>query len=114
MTITPGCRARNQPGAGVQDDSLQTAGSLETPLRDATALAAAVRAGEAFAEDVLAESRSRADSAPFLCAFIQEDWDGAAIAAKEVDRRRARGRIRGRWPVSRSASKTSSPWQVCS
>ncbi len=64
---------------------------METALRDATALASAVRAGEASAEGVLAESRSRADSAPALCAFIQEDWDGAAIAAKEVDRRRACG-----------------------
>ncbi|CCQ47158.1 amidase family protein [Pseudarthrobacter siccitolerans] len=75
----------------MQDDSLQGTGPLETALRDATAIASAVRTGDASAEDVLAESRSRADSAPSLCAFIQEDWDGAAIAAKEVDRRRARG-----------------------
>lgn len=49
-----------------------------------------VRAGEASAEDVLAEARSRAASVPALGAFIQEDWDGAAVAAREVDRRRAR------------------------
>ncbi|MET1085566.1 MAG: amidase [Arthrobacter sp.] len=75
----------------MQEDSLQGTGALETALRDATSLASAVRAGEASAEDVLAESRSRADAAPSLGAFIQEDWDGAAIAAKEVDRCRARG-----------------------
>lgn len=37
------------------------------------------------------ESRSRAEAAPGLCAFVEEDWDGAATAAKEVDRRRAGG-----------------------
>ncbi|SLJ94886.1 amidase [Arthrobacter sp. P2b] len=74
------------------DDSLQGTGPLETALRDATALAFAVRTGEASAESVLAEARSRADAAPALCAFIQEDWDGAALAAREVDRRRDRGK----------------------
>ncbi|RKO26167.1 amidase [Pseudarthrobacter phenanthrenivorans] len=64
---------------------------METALHDATALAYAVRTGQASAESVLAESRSRADAAPDLCAFVEEDWDGAAMAAKEVDRRRARG-----------------------
>ncbi|MDQ0770216.1 amidase [Pseudarthrobacter defluvii] len=64
---------------------------METALKDATALASAVRSGKASAEGVIAESRSRADAAPALCAFIQEDWDGAAVAAKEVDRRRTRG-----------------------
>ena len=64
---------------------------METALRDATALASAVCTGEASAKSVLAEARSRAASAPALGAFIQEDWDGAAVAAKEVDRRRARG-----------------------
>ncbi|TLM86023.1 amidase [Pseudarthrobacter sp. NamE5] len=64
---------------------------METALRDAMAVASAVRAGQASAESVLAESRSRADAAPDMCAFIEEDWDGAASAAKEVDRRRARG-----------------------
>ncbi|WP_159824440.1 amidase [Arthrobacter sp. 9AX] len=64
---------------------------MHTSLRDATAVVSAVRTGQASAEDVLAESRSRADAAPDLCAFIEEGWPGAALAAKEVDRRRARG-----------------------
>jgi len=64
---------------------------MKTALRDATALASMVRAGEASAQEVLAEARSRVASAPALGAFIQKDWDGAAVAAKEVDRRRARG-----------------------
>lgn len=68
---------------------------METALHDATALAYAVRTGQASAESVLAESRSRADAAPGLCAFIEEDWDGAAITAKEVDRRRSRGKDPG-------------------
>ncbi|MFF1254633.1 amidase [Pseudarthrobacter sp. NPDC058329] len=68
---------------------------METAPRDATALASAVRTGEISAEDVLGESRSRADAARDLCAFIQEDWDRAAIAAREVDRRRARGKDPG-------------------
>ncbi|WP_461189382.1 amidase [Arthrobacter sp. Z4-13] len=91
MTRHRGSQARNEPGAGVQDDNLQAAGFVKTSLPDATALTAMVRAGEASAQDVLAEARSRAASAPALGAFIQEDWDGAAVAAREVDRRRTRG-----------------------
>lgn len=70
---------------------MQAAGLVPTSFPDATTLASMVHAGEASAQEVLAEARSRAASATALAAFIQEDWDGAAVSAREVDRRRARG-----------------------
>lgn len=60
-------------------------------LPDATALADLVRTGRHSARKILAEARSRASATSGLGAFLREDWDGAAVAAAEVDRRRARG-----------------------
>ena len=66
-----------------------------TGISDATALAHAVCAGKISAAEVLAEVRSRALAAPGLNAFIHEDWERAAGAALELDRRRARGEALG-------------------
>lgn len=79
------------------DDLLATLGGDRTGrgISDATALAHAVRSGKVSAADVLAKAQSRALAAPALNAFIHEDWERAAGAAREVDRRRARGEALG-------------------
>lgn len=71
--------------------ALTGVGLQDAGLPDATALARAVHTGVASAQGVLAAARSLAAAAGDLRAFLHEDWDGAAAAAREVDRRRARG-----------------------
>ncbi|KQN88965.1 amidase [Arthrobacter sp. Leaf69] len=64
---------------------------LNSAFLDATAIAEQVRDGSRKAAEVLAEARAAATSARSLNALITEDWESAALAAENLDRRRAAG-----------------------
>jgi amidase len=66
------------------------------PPLGAGALAAAVRAGAASAEEVVRARRAEADRRPALNAIVSPRWDGALSQAKALDARVARGEPVGR------------------